>query len=212
MANNLKIEPLGQLQKNLLSEEDKILAIEHHFQKILEILGLDINDDSLKQTPHRFAKMLVTELFSSLGEISLPSITAQENTFKYHHPLIEANIVVQSICEHHFLPILGFCHIGYIPKEKVIGLSKLHRLVGYFTKRPQIQERMSKQITDQLSQILETPDVAVVIDAVQLCVRMRGVQDQQALTRTMDLSGAFLKEPVRSEFFASIPKLSDLKL
>lgn len=197
---------------NDLSKEQKIAAIEHHFGQILSTLGLDLTDDSLRKTPYRYAKMLVEELFCGLNDNSFPSITTQENKFAYHQPLIESNISVQSFCEHHFVPILGYCHIAYIPKDRVIGLSKLNRIAQYFAKRPQVQERLTRQIRTTLSEILGTPDVAVVIDALHLCVKMRGVQDQDALTRTMDLGGEFLVESMRKEFLNAIPKLSEVRL
>lgn len=197
---------------NGLSEEEKIETITHHFHAILVALGLDVENDSLKKTPHRYAKMLVQELFQGLDASQFPAITTQANTFHYQEPLIQSHISIQSICEHHFVPILGYCHVAYIPKERVLGLSKLNRIAQYFARRPQVQERLTRQISSTLSQIAETPDVAVVIDAVHLCVRMRGIQDQDALTRTFDMQGAFLEESRRREFFASIPKLSDLRL
>ncbi|MEX1012750.1 MAG: GTP cyclohydrolase I FolE [Waddliaceae bacterium] len=197
---------------NGLSDQRKIEIIEHHFSKILETLGMDLTDDSLMMTPRRYAKMFVLELFQGLKESSFPKITTQENKFQYNNPLIESNISVQSVCEHHFIPIIGYCHIAYIPKDRVIGLSKLNRLTHHFARRPQVQERMTKQISETLSEILETPDVAVVIDAMHFCVRMRGIQDQEALTRTMDLNGAFLEDPIRREFFETIPKISEVKI
>lgn len=197
---------------NELSNQQKIETIEYHFKQILMALGMDLHDDSLQKTPHRYAKMCVTELFQGLDENSFPKITTQENKFQYHQPLIETHISIQSMCEHHFMPILGYCHIAYIPKGRVIGLSKLNRVAQHFAKRPQVQERLTRQISAALSEVLETSDVAVVIDALHLCVRMRGVQDQNALTRTMDLNGAFLKESARSEFLSSIPKLSEMRL
>jgi GTP cyclohydrolase I len=197
---------------NDLTNHEKIQTIEHHFKEILRALGMDLDDDSLQKTPYRYAKMLVNEMFQGLDEDSFPAITTQENKFHYDQPVIESHINIQSMCEHHFVPFLGYCHIAYIPKDRVIGLSKLNRIAQHFAKRPQVQERMTKQISSTLSAILNTPDVAVVIDAMHLCVRMRGVQDQDALTRTMDLNGAFLKDPIRRELFASIPKLSEMKL
>lgn len=213
MINRLKIECCNEeILENRLSDKEKIALIETHFKKILEALGLDTTDESLKNTPQRYAKMLVEELFCGLDEERFPKIAIQENTFNYKQPLIESHISIQSICEHHFLPILGYCHIAYIPKKKVIGLSKLHRIAQYFARRPQIQERWTVQISETIADALETPDVAVVIDALHLCVRMRGAQDQKALTRSFDLKGAFEKDPIRREFFDSIPKLGDFKL
>jgi GTP cyclohydrolase I len=197
---------------NHLSADDKIKNIEHHFEKILETLGLDLTDDSIKKTPHRYAKMLVKELFTGLDEKQFPKITTQENKFEYSQMLIESNISIRSVCEHHFVPILGYCHIAYIPNSKIIGLSKLNRIAQYYASRPQVQERMTKQIKSCLSYVLETDDVAVVVDALHLCVRMRGVQDANALTRTSDLGGQFLQSPSRNEFFSAIPTLQSLKI
>jgi len=198
--------------ENNFSDNQKIEIISHHFEKILETLGLDLTDDSLTETPHRYAKMLVQELFSGLKKENFPKITTQENKFQYNQMLVEANIEIKSICEHHFVPILGYCHIAYFPGDKIIGLSKLNRVAQYFARRPQVQERMTKQIRECLSQILETENIAVVIDAVHVCVRMRGIQDSAALTRSSDFGGLFLKSDVRSEFLSTIPGLKDLKI
>jgi len=208
MNENVPYPYLG----NELSEQEKIETIEYHFRHILQAIGMDLNDDSLQKTPHRYAKMLVKELFQGLNDKAFPSITTQDNKFHYKQPLIESHISIQSVCEHHFVPILGYCHIAYIPKDRVIGLSKLNRVAKYFARRPQVQERLTKQISTKLCEILETPDVAVVIDALHLCVRMRGIQDQDALTRTMDLGGVFTQDSFRNEFLSHIPKLSEMKL
>jgi GTP cyclohydrolase I len=198
--------------KNILTEEQKIDTISFHFEKIMEALGLNISDDSLCKTPLRYAKMLVKELFSGLEEENFPSITTQENKFHYNQMLIESNITIKSVCEHHFIPILGYCHIAYFPGKKVVGLSKLNRVAAYFASRPQVQERMTKQIKESLCQVLETDDVAVVVDALHLCVRMRGIQDADALTRTVDFGGKFLNSETRREFLSTIPTLKDLKI
>jgi len=198
--------------KNILSDEQKIETISFHFEKILETLGLNLEDDSLCKTPNRYAKMLVKELFCGLDEKNFPAITTQENKFNYNQMLIESNISIKSVCEHHFIPILGFCHIAYFPGDKVVGLSKLNRVATYFASRPQVQERMTKQIQESLVQVLETESVAVVIDALHLCVRMRGIQDADALTRTIDFGGKFNEPHVRSEFLSAIPNLKDLKI
>lgn len=196
----------------LYTDEEKIAQIEHHFASILDILGVDLTDPSTIKTPHRVAKMYVKELFSGLEPSNFPKITTQPNSFNYNHMLVESNIAIQSVCEHHFVPILGVCHIAYIPGEKVIGLSKLNRVAQYFARRPQVQERLTKEIKQSLVEVLETEDVAVVIDAIHLCVRMRGVQDHDALTRTMDLGGIFRTAPERGEFLLSIPTPQELKL
>ncbi|CDZ80106.1 GTP cyclohydrolase 1 [Candidatus Rubidus massiliensis] len=204
--------PSSPFRKNNFSEEQKIQLISYHFEKILEIIGLDLTDDSICKTPHRFAKMLIQELFKGLDERNFPTITTQENKFNYDQMLFEANISIKSVCEHHFAPILGYCHIAYFPKNKVIGLSKLNRVAQYFASRPQVQERMTRQIKEALVQVLETDDIAVVVDAVHLCVRMRGVQDNDALTRTASYGGKFNESEFRREFLSSIPKLTDVKL
>lgn len=193
-------------------ETQKIKAIEHHFRKIMEALELDLDDESIAKTPQRYAEMLVKELFVGLNAENFPKISVQENDFCYDQMLLESNISVKSICEHHFIPILGYCHIAYIPKKKIIGLSKLNRIAQYFASRPQVQERLTVQIRDALREILETEDVAVVVDALHLCVKMRGVKDEDSLTRSASLSGAFLTAPHRAEFFASIPTLQQMKI
>lgn len=209
---NFDLIPKSPVIKNLHTEEEKIEIISHHFEKILETLGLNLDDDSLCKTPNRYAKMLVQELFSGLDENKFPKITTQENKFHYNEMLIEANIGIKSVCEHHFIPILGYCHIAYFPGEKVIGLSKLNRVAAYFASRPQVQERMTKQIKESLVQVLETENVAVVIDALHLCVRMRGIQDENATTRTVDFGGKFMNAETRHEFLSTIPNLKDLKI
>jgi len=201
-----------QLIESQIKESEKIKSIEHHFRKILEVLELDLEDESISKTPQRYAEMLVKELFVGLNKNNFPTITVQENSFCYDQMLLESNISIKSICEHHFIPILGHCHIAYIPKNKIIGLSKLNRIAQYFASRPQVQERLTVQIRDSLCEVLETEDVAVVVDAVHLCVRMRGVKDEDSLTRTSALSGTFLEAPCRSEFFAAIPPLHSMKL
>jgi GTP cyclohydrolase I len=192
---------------NDLSDKEKIAVISKYFEKILITLGLDITDESLVNTPYRYASMLVDELFEGLDPNKFPRITAQRNTFKYNQMVIESNIAIKSMCEHHFIPFMGNCYIAYIPHKKVIGLSKLNRIAQYFSRRPQVQERLTKQIKECLVGILETENVAVVVDALHLCVRMRGIEDRNAFTRSMDFGGLFLKSPHRQEFLNSIPKL-----
>ncbi len=198
--------------ENDFSDEKKIEMITFHFENILKILGLNLKDDSINKTPYRYAKMFVKELFSGLKHENFPKITTQKNKFKYDQMLVEANIKIQSVCEHHFVPILGYCHIAYFPGDKVIGLSKLNRIGQYFARRPQVQERMTRQIKECLVEILDCEDVAVVIDALHLCVRMRGIQDSNALTRTSDFGGRFLQNDIRNEFLSTIPNLKDLKI
>jgi len=218
LRENTLLQDLDQITRsphtdNGLSDDEKIDTIAFHFSKILAVLGLELEDDSLQKTPYRYAKMLVNELFSGLKKESFPSISTQENKFSYHAMLVESNISIQSMCEHHFMPMLGTCHIAYFPKDRIIGLSKLNRIAQYFAKRPQVQERLTKQIKECLSLVLETDDVAVVIDAAHLCVRMRGVQDTDSLTRTSDLGGKFSESSTaRHELMSTIPQLKDLRI
>ena len=195
---------------NALSDDEKITQIEHHFAQIMNTLGLDLDHESLRRSPYRYAKMLVHELFSGLGVDRFPRITTQENSFGYDQPLIETNIAIHSVCEHHFVPIIGYCHIAYIPGEHVIGLSKLNRVAEYFARRPQVQERLTCQIQRTLTEILETDDVAVVVDALHFCVRMRGIQDHDARTRSVDLGGRFRDGDERHELLAALPKASEV--
>ena len=173
-------------------------------------LGLDLGDDSLKETPKRIARMYVDEIFSGLDENNFPRIMTIENKFNYDQMLIEANIGIYSVCEHHFVPIIGKAHIAYIPNKKIIGLSKLNRVADYFSRRPQVQERLTANIKDKICEVVETDNVAVTIDAIHYCVIMRGAKDINALTRTSTLGGMFKSETTtRLEYFNSIPKMDD---
>ena len=184
-----------------LSDLDKIEIIKKHFSEILKTLGLDLEDDSLKDTPKRIAKMYVNEIFSGLDSKNFPKITVIENKMGYDQMVCVQDIEVISVCEHHFQPIDGFATIAYIPNKKVIGLSKINRIVEFFGKRPQVQERLTKQIADCLEFILETEDVAVHINAKHYCVISRGVQDTHSTTTTSDVRGNFKSRPeTRTEF------------
>lgn len=183
-----------------LSDEAKIRIIEKHFEKIMDTLGLDLSDDSLSGTPHRVAKMYVREIFHGLKPGNKPRISVFDNKFKYGEMLVEKNIQVTSTCEHHFLPIIGKAHVAYISSGKVIGLSKLNRIVDYFARRPQVQERMTVQIASMLREVLNTNDVAVLIDAKHYCVACRGIQDESSTTITSEYSGRFKDYKVREEF------------
>jgi GTP cyclohydrolase I len=186
---------------NNLSRTDKIEIIEKHFIKIMEALGLDLTDDSLMDTPKRVAKMYVNEIFWGLDYEAFPKCTAVDNKMKYDEMVVERNINVQSNCEHHFVIIDGLATVGYIPNQKVLGLSKINRIVEYFAKRPQIQERLTEQVFHALQAILETESVAVVIDAQHYCVKSRGVEDTGSSTVTSKLGGVFKSDPaVRTEF------------
>ncbi len=187
-----------------LSDEEKINLIEGHFRQIMEILGLDLTDDSLNGTPRRVAKMYVKEIFSGLNPANKPSVTLFDNKYQYDEMLIERDITFHSNCEHHFVPITGFAHVAYIPNKKVIGLSKINRLVRYFAKRPQVQERLTVQIANELRNALETEHVAVIIEADHACVATRGVNDVTSSTVTSQFYGKFEHPEVRREFLSLI--------
>ena len=192
------------------SDQQKIEAIQKYFAKIMEELGLDLTDDSLSGTPYRFAKMYVKELFYGLDPSKKPKISTFNNKYGYKKMLIEQNITIDSACEHHFLPIVGHAHIAYVPNKKVIGLSKINRLVDYYSHRPQVQERLCLQILKDLQQSLETNDVIVVINAKHLCVSSRGIKDKNSLTTTTEYGGVFEDINYRNEFFGSLSsKLDD---
>lgn len=187
-----------------LSDAEKQAKIEHHFTQILDTLGLDLTDDSLMGTPKRVAKMFVKEIFSGLSPSNEPSITLFENKFGYGQMLIEKNIKLHTFCEHHFLPIYGVAHVAYIANGNVIGLSKLNRIVEYYAKRPQVQERLTIQIANHLRNVLRTDDVAVYLEAKHMCVQLRGVEHNDSSTITSDYSGKFNEEAVRAEFLRGI--------
>lgn len=182
----------------------KMDLIARHFRDIMQILGLDLDDDSLKGTPKRVAKMYVKEIFAGLDPKNKPAVTLFENKFKYGEMLVEKDIHFHSFCEHHFVPIHGKAHVAYVASEKVIGLSKLNRIVHYFASRPQVQERMTVQIGNDLKQILQTEDVAVVLEADHMCVAARGVRDHGSSTITSFYSGKFKNDSTRSEFLKHI--------
>ena len=183
-----------------LDDKTKIEKISHHFKAIMDVLGLDLTDDSLKGTPIRVAKMYVKEIFSGLNPKNKPAITLFENKFRYDEMLVEKDITFYSNCEHHFVPIFGRAHVGYISAGKVIGLSKINRIVQYYAKRPQVQERLIMQIAEAIKTALKTEDVAVVIDATHMCVSSRGVGDTNSTTGTAYFSGKFKQKRTRKEF------------
>lgn len=188
-----------------LSAEEKVEKIEADFRKIMETLGLDLTDDSLKGTPKRVAKMFVKEIFGGLLPERKPGMSTFENKYNYNEMLVEKDIVVYSTCEHHFLPIVGRAHVGYISKGKVIGLSKMNRIVEYYAKRPQVQERLTMQIVKAMQEALGTDDVACIIDAKHLCVNSRGIKDIESSTVTAEYGGAFKdNEQLRKEFISYI--------
>jgi GTP cyclohydrolase I len=186
------------------TDDQKIAAIEPHFKAIMEILGMDLRDDSLRGTPLRVAKMYVKELFQGLNPANMPSMTLFENKFQYNEMLVEKNINFYTNCEHHFVPFFGKAHVAYISSGKVIGLSKLNRLVEYFSKRPQVQERLTMQIGKALQTVLQTQDVAVMMDAKHLCVSSRGVKDDSSNTITSFFGGKFQDEKTKLEFLKYI--------
>ncbi len=192
------------LRKDAFAMEDelKMELIEKHFRHIMEIMGLDLTDDSLKGTPKRVAKMYIKEVFSGLDPKNKPAIALFDNKYKYNQMLVEKDISVFSNCEHHFVPIYGKAHVAYISSGKVIGLSKLNRIVEYYSKRPQVQERLTVQIANELKEALQTEDVAVVIDAQHMCVQSRGIRDSGSSTVTAYYGGKFEEETTKKEFLA----------
>ncbi|MEO5642464.1 MAG: GTP cyclohydrolase I FolE [Bacteroidia bacterium] len=187
-----------------LSNKIKIERIQEHFREIMHIMGLDLTDDSLRGTPERVAKMYVNEIFSGLDPANKPDVKLFDNKYKYEEMLIEKNITLYSYCEHHFVPIIGKVHVAYISNGKVIGLSKINRLVKYYSKRPQVQERLTNQIAAALKEALGTDDVAIIIDAVHLCVSSRGISDTNSSTITSGYSGKFKDEKVKAEFISLV--------
>lgn len=173
------------------SDEVKKQRIALLFEEIMDVMGLDLSDDSLKGTPQRVAKMYIDEIFSGLNPANKPKITLFDNTYQYNQMLVEKNITLYSNCEHHFVPIFGKAHVAYISSGKVIGLSKLNRIVQYYAQRPQVQERLTNQIAEELKHILGTEDVAVIIDAKHLCVSSRGIKDEASATVTSHYGGKF---------------------
>jgi len=193
-----------------LGEEEKIERIQQHFAEIMKTLGLDLEDDSLKGTPYRVAKMYVKEIFGGLDPKNKPVAKQFNNNYEYGDMVVEKNIEVSSFCEHHFLPFIGKAHVGYISSGKVIGLSKINRIVDYYARRPQVQERLTLQIADELSKALETEDVAVFIDSRHLCVSMRGIRDVSSSTITSEFRGKFKDEATQRKFIDYIKSKTDL--
>jgi GTP cyclohydrolase I len=194
------------LDAEALNPESKIELISNHFEEIMRILGLDLEDDSLSGTPKRVAKMYVNEVFSGLNPENRPSITLFDNKYNYEEMLVEKDIKVHSFCEHHFVPIIGKAHVAYISSGKVIGLSKINRIVDYFSRRPQVQERLTVQIAEELKKLLHTEDVAVAITADHMCVIVRGIKDQDSSTYTSSFHGKFKEKEFRREFLDQIRK------
>ena len=190
-----------------LSDAEKIERISDHFAEIMHLLGLDLRDDSLRGTPRRVAKMYVNEIFRGLNPANKPAVTTFENKYQYRRLVVERNIPLQSTCEHHFQPIFGVAHVAYIPNGRVVGLSKLNRIVDFFARRPQVQERLTMQIAESLMEALKPLGVAVVIEALHLCMAMRGVEKSNSSTVTSAMLGSFRNsDRVRSEFLSLIGK------
>lgn len=187
-----------------ISDDEKIKSIEKNVYEILHTLGLDLTDDSLKGTPKRVAKSFVNELFAGLNPKNKPSLSTFENSYKYGEMLVEKNITVYSTCEHHLLPIVGKAHIAYISEGRVIGLSKMNRIVDYYAKRPQVQERLTMQIVQSLQKVMGTENVACLIDAKHLCVNSRGIRDVASSTITAEYGGKFKEEAIKQEFLKYI--------
>lgn len=193
-----------------MSEKDKIASIEKDFASIMHTLGLDLNDESLKGTPHRVAKMYVKEIFRGLNPDYKPVARKFDNKFDYRDMVVEKNINVTSFCEHHFLPFIGKAHVAYISSGKVIGLSKINRIVDYYSKRPQVQERLTLQIANELKDALETDDVAVFIESKHLCVSTRGIKDRESSTVTTEFGGVFKKKKTQQRFIDYIHASTDM--
>jgi GTP cyclohydrolase I len=190
-----------------LSEEEKIAGIAEHFREIMRLLGLDLTDDSLAGTPRRVAKMYVQEWFRGLSPEHRPEVRLFDNRYQYGQMLVERDITLFSCCEHHFVPIIGKAHVAYLPGEHVVGLSKLNRVVQYYARRPQVQERLTRQIAEELKQALHTDNVAVLIEADHLCVMSRGVNDTSSSTLTAEYGGVFGEDAtLRAEFLRLIGK------
>ncbi len=189
-----------------LSDEEKMSKIEEHFTGILETLGLDLTDDSLKGTPKRMAKMYVKEIFQGLNPENKPRVSLFDNKYQYGEMLIERDITFHSCCEHHLVPFIGKAHVAYISNGSVIGLSKINRLVQYFAQRPQVQERLTIQIAEELKRALNTKDIAIVMEAEHMCVSTRGVKDCSSSTVTSSYHGKFKNENLRKEFLSYLNK------
>ncbi|MCB0393897.1 MAG: GTP cyclohydrolase I FolE [Bdellovibrionales bacterium] len=200
ILNHVRPTPL---KENGLSDEEKVNKIAGHFREIMQTLGLDLENDSLAKSPERVAKMYVKEIFQGLSSENFPKVTVIENEMSYDQMIVIKDVNIMTFCEHHFVTIHGKAHIAYIPQKRVIGLSKVNRIAKYFSQRPQVQERLTKQIADALAFILDTGDVAVYVDAKHYCVISRGVEDVGSSTTTCDLRGGFKNDAkTRAEFMA----------
>ncbi|PHR74685.1 MAG: GTP cyclohydrolase I FolE [Lutibacter sp.] len=194
-----------------ISDKEKIAKIQESVKDILETLGMDLTDDSLQGTPKRVAKSFVNELFMGLNPANMPKASTFDNNYNYGEMLVEKNIIVYSTCEHHLLPIVGRAHVAYISDGRVIGLSKMNRIVEYFSKRPQVQERLTMQVVQALQEALGTQDVACVIDAKHLCVNSRGIKDIESSTVTSEFGGKFKEKDTKREFLDYIKMDTDFE-
>lgn len=194
-----------------ISDQEKIVKIQESVKEILETLGMDLTDDSMQGTPKRVAKAFVNELFMGLNPNNKPVASTFENNYNYGEMLVEKNIIVYSTCEHHLLPIIGRAHVAYISNGKVIGLSKMNRIVEYYSKRPQVQERLTMQVVQAMQEALGTKDVACVIDAKHLCVNSRGIKDIESSTVTAEFGGAFKNKETKREFLDYIKLNTDFQ-
>jgi GTP cyclohydrolase I len=199
-------KPLNETDKTIdqLTQAEKIKYIQFYFKKIIQVLGLDVNDDSLKDTPRRVAEMYVNEIFSGLNPDNFPDMTSFENSSGYKGMLVEKDITLYSYCAHHFVPIIGKAHVAYYPSERIVGLSKINRLVHHFARKPQVQEKLTREIADALEYSLHTEDIAVLIDADHLCVAARGVKDTGSSTRTSYFGGRFKQAEIKQEFLDAV--------
>lgn len=202
--NLIKIGVESPMVEKLSKYEERLVTITRNVSEIMVALGLDLKDDSLCETPRRIAKMYLNEIFWGLDYNNFPKITTIENKMQYDNVLLERHIKVNSTCEHHFIPMMGEAFIAYLPDKKVIGLSKINRIVEFFSRRPQVQERLTEQIFHTLCMLLETDNVAVLIKAEHTCVKLRGVEDTNSDTITSRLGGIFFNFPSRNEFYQSI--------
>lgn len=199
-GHTLKISASGPT----MSDQIKIKLVSEHFAEIMKIIGVDMSDEGVRDTPRRVAQMYIKELFAGLNPSGKPSITLFKNKDSYNKLVIEKNITLHSICEHHFLPIVGKAHVAYVSNGNIIGLSKLNRIVQYHARKPQLQERLTEEIANSLKETLKTQDVAVLIDAVHLCVSMRGVNDTNSSTITSYFGGKFQKDDIKTEFLLAV--------
>lgn len=209
-SDDTVIRALLKPDADALDEKSKIELIERHFSEIMNILGLDLTDDSLQGTPGRVAKMFVKEIFSGLNPNNKPKVKLFKNKFRYNQMLVEKDIRVNSYCEHHFVPIIGKAHVAYISNGYVIGLSKINRIVEHYAKRPQLQERLTEQIAEELKSVLGTEDVAVIIEAAHMCVSIRGIKDDHSSTTTSSFNGKFINKENRQEFLAYLNSSTSL--